>query len=616
MIYKLQNGRTIPLGGDYLEYLQSIPEIYGGSIQPSIKVEPLPKKFKGSQKAARTYAEGYQKGAKPVTKAIDNAGQKIFNTTKNVAMFVPGPTGAITWLGQMGADTANGEYSKVAKDLGAVVLVGAGLKGAQIGAKAAGRALAGKGVNIPWLDAYDYSALRNEYFNKTTMKGSSNVPITIENIPDSHQMFRASVYKGGNIKDPYFSFFTTDPEYARQYGPVNKYILEQKGPVAIAKEPMIGSRDVATNDMFIDRNTRDVPGAKIILGHDLVTPDIPVKSKGLEILSFNKPSLLKPIVSPQEAAATYHFNGRIPSSKPISMAEKLGIPKGERSNPKALEDPYYWGYQQWNDRYNAAISAGNVPEIQRLRALHFITKAPNTKVIETTGMPKEVYHGSVGEKFTVFDSSKTRPDYDYGTSTNMFSDNRNVALGYANNDPDKLHSVYLNLRNILERDFKGNPWNGSVNNSGKFQIVPEYGTTYSSKQEAETALQKMLDQYYPNNPAKQAEQRHYMYVIELMDPPHPERSTNAFSDEIVNIPTLDGGIVRNVKDYYDLPLFDKNPELYKELTTPHTDYFVKDPRNIKSSAIITYDDFGRIIPIVKRDNFHNPDIRYKQGGKI
>jgi hypothetical protein len=71
-------------------------------------------------------------------------------------------------------------------------------------------------------------------------------------------------------------------------------------------------------------------------------------------------------------------------------------------------------------------------------------------------MPKEVYHGSIGEKFTVFDSSKTRPDYNYGTSTNMFSDNKNVALGYANNDPDKLHSVYLNLQNILERDFKGN----------------------------------------------------------------------------------------------------------------------------------------------------------------
>lgn len=37
----------------------------------------------------------------------------------------------------------------------------------------------------------------------------------------------------------------------------------------------------------------------------------------------------------------YHFDGRMPLSRPISEAEKLGIPKGERSNPKALEDPYY-----------------------------------------------------------------------------------------------------------------------------------------------------------------------------------------------------------------------------------------------------------------------------------
>ena len=31
----------------------------------------------------------------------------------------------------------------------------------------------------------------------------------------------------------------------------------------------------------------------------------------------------------------------IPAKKPISEAEKLGIPKGERSNPQALENPQY-----------------------------------------------------------------------------------------------------------------------------------------------------------------------------------------------------------------------------------------------------------------------------------
>ena len=194
---------------------------------------------------------------------------------------------------------------------------------------------------------------------KTLTNNTSKVPTTIETIPDSHRIFRAPVYKGGSIRDPYFSFFTTDPEYARQYGPVNKYILEQKGPAAIAKEPMIGSSDIVENDMFIDRNTRGVPGAKIILGHDLITSDIPIKSKGLEILSINMPSSLT-LVSNPKAATTYHFDGRMPMSRPISAAEKLGIPKGERNQSLKNNEPFrielIKSYNEWIKRFNDAAN--------------------------------------------------------------------------------------------------------------------------------------------------------------------------------------------------------------------------------------------------------------------
>lgn len=40
------------------------------------------------------------------------------------------------------------------------------------------------------------------------------------------------------------------------------------------------------------------------------------------------------------------------------------------------------------------------------------------------------------------------------------------------------------------------------------------------------------------------------------------------------------------------------------------------PSNIKSANAITYDDFGNIIPLSKRDNFNISDIRYKKGGSI
>ena len=146
-------------------------------------------------------------------------------------------------------------------------------------------------------------------------------------VPNNHQLFRATVYKGGDIKDPQLAFFTTDPEYAKQYGVLNKYLLEQKGSPAIAKEPMMGSKDVAAQDIFIDRNTS--PGQNIILGHDAITSDIPRRSKGIEIFSIRKPNILEQLTNTQN---TFDANWKIPKEiRSISEAEKLEIPKGKRS---------------------------------------------------------------------------------------------------------------------------------------------------------------------------------------------------------------------------------------------------------------------------------------------
>jgi len=118
---------VIPLGGDYLQYLQETPDLYGGTIDPSVITAALPEKFNGSQETARRYAEGYLYGVKPVSEAMNRAGQKIFNTVDTVVGLTPTPAGAITWLGHMGADTANGEYGKVGRDLGMAAAMGLGL---------------------------------------------------------------------------------------------------------------------------------------------------------------------------------------------------------------------------------------------------------------------------------------------------------------------------------------------------------------------------------------------------------------------------------------------------------------------------------------------------------
>ena len=126
-----------PLGGDYLSYLQSIPEVYGGTLEPSVATAPLPAKFNGSQRAARNYAEGYLKGAKPTTEAISNAGQKIFDAVDKTAMWIPGPVGMVDWLGHVGDDAINGDWGRVAGH----AIAAAAMGGLGYGARKVGESL-------------------------------------------------------------------------------------------------------------------------------------------------------------------------------------------------------------------------------------------------------------------------------------------------------------------------------------------------------------------------------------------------------------------------------------------------------------------------------------------
>ena len=99
-------------------------------------------------------------------------------------------------------------------------------------------------------------------------------------------IFRTIGYKGGNIKDKYSTFFTTDPRYAKQYGKVQKYLIESDN-FNVSREPLIGIRDPVGMDMFIYQNTRNNPNSRLIIGHDVVTDEFPYQSKGTEMLSLS-----------------------------------------------------------------------------------------------------------------------------------------------------------------------------------------------------------------------------------------------------------------------------------------------------------------------------------------
>lgn len=125
-------------------------------------------------------------------------------------------------------------------------------------------------------------------------------------------------------------------------------------------------------------------------------------------------------------------------------------------------------------------------------------------------------------------------------------------------EPERMKSLYLNLNNPVVVDAMGSDWS-SIPFSSLPPNVQENLNTIRKKfstREIETI------------------QKHFGY---------------------------DGAIIKNVSDWGS----GKVPKL-----TAANVYEINDPTNLKLSQAITYDDAGKIIPLSKRDDWKNPDIRY------
>lgn len=121
-------------------------------------------------------------------------------------------------------------------------------------------------------------------------------------------LYRANVYKGGEIKNPRYSFFTTDEKYASQYGKVKPYIFESKN-VAIAKEPLMGAKNPVNQDMMIYENTKNNPSANAIIGYDKVTGEFPYQSHGTEILNLD-PNNIFPLKTDDSKIIDFNGNNK------------------------------------------------------------------------------------------------------------------------------------------------------------------------------------------------------------------------------------------------------------------------------------------------------------------
>lgn len=383
----------------------------------------------------------------------------------------------------------------------------------------------------------------------------------------------------------------------RSYGTMTEYLddfinegairlIPESGAFSIAQQPTKEQKDMLRN--FIYRYNGEVEVEIYKNGHSVADPYYRERTSPTRVLN-DIDAYFKDGTIPEGNAPMF----RMVEITPETRQEMEQIEAIARVNGTYLKAP------------NGADTKLNPEQWAMVRTKAFKDWFGNwegdpanaSKVVDENGEPMVVYHGSLQGGFNIFDSTKNRPDYDYGTSTSMFTDNREAAMGYAKNNESNLYEVFLNIRSPKVKDFEGKSWNGMADHTNKFMIVPLYDQTYNSMEEAEAAVDKLLEEQYPNNPEKQEEQRHYIYAFELMDTPKEGETTNDFSNEILNDDNVDGGIIYNVKDYYDVPEDDKLREI---VLAPHTDYFVKYPNQIKSATVNT----GSFDPT-------DPDIRYR-----
>lgn len=298
---------------------------------------------------------------------------------------------------------------------------------------------------------------------------------------------------------------------------------------------------------------------------------------------------------------------------------------------------------QWDQAYYKAIKDNNTPEIQRLRDLHFIAKSPNTKVIKDDGMPLEVYHGvnkQYDHTFNQFDPTIE------GTHSDIYTvDYLPQALSYTGDlNSKRIKKLYLNLENPYIVEGGKRNWNTLTipNRPGisLLQSQREDATAYAEE------LNKILDQYgipklkikdYPisadysvnygidnyfddfikqlNNSSKYYSSPERFDIVQKAHKIYPKHqtfynvSTRQLEQAIRPFQQYDGIMYKDISDwgdaslYYD-HLFNNQDKLYNNVFSVH------DPKKLKYSDAITYDNDGKIIPLSKRDNFNINDLRY------
>lgn len=92
------------------------------------------------------------------------------------------------------------------------------------------------------------------------------------------------VFRGGPYNKNDYMYFTSDPNYAKQYGKVKQYIISSRNPIQV-KDPFI-QHDMEQIHFYNSDTNPDM-----LIGHDLKTNDV-MSSKGTEYVIWNPKQII------------------------------------------------------------------------------------------------------------------------------------------------------------------------------------------------------------------------------------------------------------------------------------------------------------------------------------
>ena len=259
--------------------------------------------------------------------------------------------------------------------------------------------------------------------------------------------------------------------------------------------------------------------------------------------------------------------------------------------------------EDWDKAYTYVLNRYNQQPsnmLQRIRDYHFAAKAPDTVVKKTNGAPLEVYHGGTSPSIDVFNlNAPTNASLTNTLDRKVyFSKDKGVAKQYAV-DPE--YKKALTINHILEGfgfDEDGVEYAARALKISKKEVM-DLIEKYQIGLDFVTRKTKEEDFIYP---VYLNMRKHTIQDVAGGDITHLTKTQRKAINE------NPGAIITNVDETVT--------NQYGLRTPPTTDYLVQYPQQIKRSAAITYDSNGNVIPISLRDDFYNPNINYKIGGKL